>query len=73
MVFAMLAHFFQKEPDRLNPEEAALLIGFESKLFIQPRVHPKASLERRNIVLGQMEKNNKITPAQATQIEKAAH
>lgn len=63
--------FFQKEPDRLNPEEAALLVGsLKATYLYNPRVHPKASLERRNIVLGQMEKNNKITPAQATKLKK---
>ena len=63
--------FFQKEPDRLNPEEAALLIGsLKATYLYNPRVHPKASLERRNVVLGQMEKNNKITSAQATALKK---
>ncbi len=62
--------FFQKEPDRLNPEEAALLIGsLKATYLYNPRVHPKAALERRNVVLGQMEKNHKITPAQASRLK----
>jgi len=63
--------FFKKEPDRLNPEEAALLIGsLKANYLYNPRVHPKASLERRNVVLGQMEKNGYITAAQAASLKK---
>ena len=54
--------FFQKEPDRLNIEEAALLVGtLKANYSYNPRVFPVASRERRNIVLGQMEKNNYIS------------
>ena len=35
--------FFQKEPDRLDPEEAALLVGMlKGNYLYNPRVHPKA-------------------------------
>ncbi|HVG41971.1 MAG TPA: transglycosylase domain-containing protein, partial [Chitinophagaceae bacterium] len=62
--------FFQKEPDRLNTEEAALLVGvLAANYSYNPRVHPKAALDRRNVVLGQMEVNNKITPAEATRLK----
>jgi penicillin-binding protein 1A len=62
--------FFQKEPDRLNPEEAALLVGvLKANTLYNPRINPKAALDRRNVVLSQMEGNGKITSAQATRLK----
>ncbi len=62
--------FFQKEPDRLTREEAALLVGILKGNYIyNPRVHPKAALNRRNVVLNQMERNNYITAAEATRLK----
>lgn len=54
--------FFQKEPDRLTVEEAALLIGtLKANYSYNPRIFPVAAKERRDIVLGQMEKNDFLT------------
>ena len=62
--------FFQKEPDRLNIEEAALLVGtLKANYSYNPRVFPVASRERRNIVLGQMEKNNYISTSDAARLK----
>lgn len=62
--------FFQKEPDRLNVEEAALLVGtLKANYSYNPRVFPKASLDRRNVVLGQMEKNNYLSEAEAARLK----
>lgn len=62
--------FFQKEPDRLNIEEAALLIGMlKGNSIYNPVRNPKAALDRRNVVIGQMEVNNKITAEQAVQLK----
>lgn len=62
--------FFQKEPDRLNPEEAALLVGLlKGNYLYNPRVNPKLALERRNVVLSQMEKNNFLTAAQTSRLK----
>ena len=62
--------FFQKEPDRLNVEEAALLVGtLKANYSYNPRVFPKASLERRNVVLGQMQKNDYLTAAEAARLK----
>ncbi|MBC7874164.1 MAG: penicillin-binding protein [Ferruginibacter sp.] len=62
--------FFQKEADRLNVEEAALLIGMlKGNSIYNPVRNPKAALERRNIVLSQMEVNKKITAAVATRLK----
>lgn len=62
--------FFQKEPDRLTVEEAALLVGtLQANYTYNPRVFPKASLERRNVVLGQMEKNKYLNAAEASRLK----
>lgn len=62
--------FFQKEPDRLNPEEAALLVGILKGNYIyNPRVHPKRALDRRNVVIGQMERNEFLSAAEATRLK----
>ena len=62
--------FFQKEPDRLTKEEAALLIGvLKGNYIYNPRVHPKAALERRNVVLNQMQRNAYITAPEATRLK----
>ena len=62
--------FFQKEPDRLNVEEAALLVGMlKGNSIYNPVRNPKAALERRNIVLSQMEVNKKITSAEAAKLK----
>lgn len=62
--------FFQKEPDRLNVEESALLIGMlKGNSIYNPIRNPKASLDRRNVVLSQMEVNGKITPAVAAKLK----
>lgn len=57
--------FFQKEPDRLNPEEAAVLIGMlKGNYLYNPRVFPVRAKERRDVVLNQMVKSKYITPAE---------
>lgn len=58
--------FFQKEPYQLSIDESALLVGMlKANSLYNPRLHPKESKERRNVVLGQMEKNDKIKPSEA--------
>ena len=62
--------FFQKEPDRLNIEEAALLVGMlKGNSIYNPIRNPVASKDRRNVVLSQMEANGKITSAEATKLK----
>ncbi|HSY61122.1 MAG TPA: transglycosylase domain-containing protein, partial [Cytophaga sp.] len=54
--------FFNKTPDKLNIEEAAVLAGaLKSPTFYNPRKNPENALRRRNIVLTQLEKYNYIT------------
>ena len=53
--------FFQKEPDRLKVEEAAVLIGMlKGNTLFNPQRNYKAAFDRRNVVLNQMVKNNKL-------------
>jgi penicillin-binding protein 1A len=58
--------FFQKEPDRLNVEEAAVLIGMINGPGIyNPRTNPRRALERRNLVLNRMVSKNYLSQAEA--------
>lgn len=53
--------FFQKEPDRLNVEEAAVLVGMlKANYTYNPRRNPVQAKERRNVVLNQMVVNGKL-------------
>lgn len=54
--------FFNKTPDKLEVDEAAVLIGMlKGNTLYNPRRNPKNALKRRNIVLGQMEKYQFLT------------
>ncbi len=54
--------FFQKEPDRLNIEESAVLIGMVNGPGVyNPRRFPKQSQERRNLVMSRMVEANYLT------------
>lgn len=58
--------FFQKEPDRLTIDEAAVLIGMlRATGLYNPRTNPKASVESRNLVITQMVRNDFITEKEA--------
>ena len=62
--------FFKKEPDRLNVEEAALLVGMlKGNTIYNPVRNPKAAMDRRNVVLSQMAVNNKILSAEADKLK----
>lgn len=59
--------FFQKEPYQLNIEESALLVGMiNGPGLYNPRRNPKASMDRRNLVINRMVENGKITSVEAT-------
>ncbi|MBE0649317.1 MAG: transglycosylase domain-containing protein [Bacteroidales bacterium] len=54
--------FFDKSPDSLNLQESALMAGVVNRpTHFSPILHPKAAMERRNLVLAQMLKYHKIT------------
>src|SRR6476619_1495538 len=51
--------FFQKEPDRLSVEEAAVLIGMvNAPTAYNPRVYPARAKERRDFVINKMVSGN---------------
>jgi penicillin-binding protein 1A len=57
--------FFQKEPDRLAVEEAAVLIGMlKGNTLYNPNRNMKAAFNRRNTVLNQMVKNDYLSEAE---------
>jgi len=59
--------YFNKQPDQVNPAEAALLIGMlKATSSYNPIRNPARATERRNIVLGQMQKYAYITKDQFT-------
>ena len=56
--------FFDKTPDKVSPAEAATLIGMlKATSTYNPINNPERSLERRNTVLGQMLKYDKLSKA----------
>ncbi|AKQ47422.1 transglycosylase [Rufibacter radiotolerans] len=58
--------FFSTTPEKLKPEEAAMLVGvLKAPTTYNPKFNPKNALARRNVVLQQMARNQVITPAQA--------
>ncbi len=62
--------FFQKEPDRLTIEEAALLIGMiNAPTKYNPNRNPKLALERRNLVINRMAGQKYISTDQAEQLK----
>ncbi|MEI6949013.1 transglycosylase domain-containing protein [Paraflavisolibacter sp. H34] len=62
--------FFQKEPLQLKREEAAVLVGMlKGNSIYNPRLHPDKAKERRNVVLGQMEKNAMISATETRRLK----
>ena len=58
--------FFQKEPDRLTVEEAAVLIGMvNAPTAYNPRLYPARAKERRDFVLNKMVNGNYLSEGQA--------
>jgi penicillin-binding protein 1A len=54
--------YFDSSPDSLNIQEAALLVGMlQNPALYNPNRFPEKSLRRRNVVLGQMYKNDLLT------------
>jgi penicillin-binding protein 1A len=58
--------YFNKKTDNLTTEESAVLVGMlKANTFYNPRLHPENALERRNVVLRQMEKQNYLNTPEA--------
>jgi len=57
--------YFSKEPSELTPTESATLVGLcKNPSYFNPVRYPERSLERRNVVLGQMLKAGYLTQEQ---------
>jgi penicillin-binding protein 1A len=63
--------YFAKEPKELSVDESALLVGMlTNPSLYNPVRRPEKAIKRRNIVFGQMVKNNKLEPAAKILLEK---
>lgn len=57
--------FYNKSPKNLTVDESAVLIGMlKANNAFNPRLNPERSKERRNVVIGQMVKNDFLTEAE---------
>ncbi|HEX8461263.1 MAG TPA: transglycosylase domain-containing protein, partial [Segetibacter sp.] len=62
--------FFQKDPDILNIEEAAVLVGMvNGPTIYNPRRNPKMALDRRNLVLDRMVTNGYLSSTAAVSLK----
>ena len=62
--------FFNKEPDRVSVDEAAVLVGMvNAPTLYNPRRNPKLAIDRRNLVLSQMVRNNFLASADASRLK----
>jgi penicillin-binding protein 1A len=58
--------FFSKTPGDLTIPEAAVLVGIlKANNLFNPRLYPEQSIQRRNIVIDQMVKQNYLAPEEA--------
>ena len=63
--------YFDKSADKLDVLESATLIGMlKGTSYYNPVLNPERSLQRRNIVLGQMDKHQKLGSAKLETLKK---
>ena len=63
--------YFGKEPKDLKIEEGAMLVGmFKNSSLYNPRKNPQGVINRRNVVLAQMEKNHYLTTKEKDSLQK---
>lgn len=62
--------YFDKEPSQLSIEEAAVLMGMvQNPTRLNPKLHPKAALDRRNTVYNQMVKYGYLSRERVNQLK----
>ena len=62
--------FFNRLPQQLKLEESAVLIGLlKANTYYNPRLNPEPALERRNTVLAQMARSEKISVAERDSLQ----
>ena len=67
---AATRRYFNKEPQDLNLEESAVLVGMlKATRTYNPVTYPDRAKERRNIVLSQMLKYDFLTPSRADSLQ----
>jgi penicillin-binding protein 1A len=67
---AAAQRFFSTHARALTPPQAAVLVGMlKATHAYNPRIFPDRSLQRRNVVLGQMKKYNKLPVAAADSMQ----
>lgn len=63
--------YFNTTPDQLNPQQSATLIGLlKATTTYNPKVNPKNSLSRRNVVLNNMRNYGSLTQQEYDSISK---
>lgn len=63
--------FYSKAPLALTTDESAVLIGMLKATYrYNPRVYPERALQRRNVVLGQMEKYGHLSTTEKQTLQK---
>jgi len=63
--------YFNREPEKLDIEQSALLVGMlKATTTYNPENHPERALERRNVVLSQMEKYGYLSREEFTRYSK---
>lgn len=63
--------YFSTTPDSLKVEQAAMLVGMEKNpSLFNPKNRPKNAVERRNVVLSQMEKYNYLSEKKFDSLQK---
>lgn len=69
--FGLASQFYFNKPiNELNTEQVALLIGLaKGPSYYNPRSHPKAALERRNLVLDVMAREGVLEPTSIAQLK----
>lgn len=62
--------YFGKEPDQLNAQEAAMLVGMlKNPSYYNPLRHPERTLGRRNTVIDQMVKEGCLSKAEGDSLK----
>ena len=62
--------YFNKEPQDLNIQEAATLVGMlKNPSYYNPKRYPERTRERRNVVFDQMVKNGSLSQADADSLK----
>lgn len=65
--------YFRKNPSQLKPEESALLVGMiQNPSRFNPKFFPSNSKERRNTVISQMVKYNKLSADEGEELKAKA-